>query len=231
MDLSINWQAVAGSLLEQGYAHQPAVILSAAECEHLRALNTEDALFRARIQMERFRFGVGSYGYFAEPLPELVSELRAAAYPHLAPVANEWMERLGLSKRYPDDLAAYLATCHEAGQTRPTPLLLHYRAGGYNCLHQDLYGEEAFPFQIVIQLSKPGEEFTGGEFLMVEQRPRAQSVGSAVQPGQGEMVVFTTRYRPIQGSRGYYRANVKHGVSRIHSGERFTLGIIFHDAA
>jgi len=159
--------------LEQGYAHQPTPILSAAECEQLRMLNTEDALFRARIQMERFRFGVGSYGYFAKPLPELVSELRAAAYPHLVPVANEWMERLELSKRYPDDLAAYLATCHEAGQTRPTPLLLHYRAGGYNCLHQDLYGEEAFPFQIVVQLSKPQEEFTGGEFLMVEQRPRA----------------------------------------------------------
>ena len=231
MDLAIDWNQVKEALSQQGYAHPRHCLLSPAECRELRNLYADDSRFRTRIQMERFRFGQGSYAYFSHPLPLLVAELRTIAYRHLAPVANQWMEHLGNAARYPETLDRYLTQCHEAGQTRPTPLVLHYTEGGYNCLHQDLYGAEAFPFQMVIQLSEPGHEFQGGEFLLMEQRPRAQSVGSAVQPAQGEMVVFTTRHRSALGKRGYYRANVKHGVSRVRSGERFTLGVIFHDAA
>ena len=186
--------------------------------------------FRSRIEMERFRFGRGEYQYFAYPLPELVAGLRASLYKELSGPANEWMSALSLPADYPDNLEVFLDRCHKAGQKRPTPLLLRYRAGDHNCLHQDLlYGKVAFPFQVIFCLSRPGDEFTGGELLLVEQRPRAQSVGHVIRLEQGEGVVITTRYRPARGGRGWYRTNFKHGVSTVETGERYTLGIIFHD--
>ena len=182
--------------------------------------------------MERHRFGVGDYKYFSHPLPDPVSDLRTAAYPHLAKVANEWAEAFGEKKPpFPLDHDAFLKICHKAGQTRPTPLMLHYEAGGYNCLHQDLYGEIAFPLQMVFLLGQAGRDWEGGEFLLVEQQPRAQSKAEVVAANQGQAIIFTTRYRPVKGSRGYYRVNLRHGVSRVHRGTRYTLGIIFHDAA
>ncbi|HJQ82783.1 MAG TPA: 2OG-Fe(II) oxygenase [Candidatus Binatia bacterium] len=181
--------------------------------------------------MARYRFGVGEYKYFAAPLPAAVAALRTHVYRRLAPIANRWMTALGAADRYPPDLAAYLARCAAAGQERPTPLLLHYRAGGYNCLHQDLYGALAFPLQLTCVLSQVGEDFRGGELLLVEQRPRAQSRGDAIVLQRGEAVIFPTRHRPVRGVRGVYRATVRHGVSRLHAGERTSLGIIFHDAA
>lgn len=181
--------------------------------------------------MERHRFGVGDYKYFANPLPELVTELRTSAYPRLAKIANSWAEAFGETKPpYPHELAGFLKICHKAGQTRPTPLVLHYEAGGYNCLHQDLYGKVAFPMQMVFLLGQPGVDWEGGEFLLVEQQPRAQSKTEVVAANRGQAIIFTTRYRPVKGSRGYYRVNLRHGVSRIHRGTRYTLGIIFHDA-
>jgi len=180
--------------------------------------------------MARYRFGEGDYQYFANPLPKVVDELRQSAYPYLAREANRWNGALGVAARFPESLDAFLLECHTVGQTKPTPLLLHYETGGYNCLHQDLYGELAFPMQLVCCLSQPGRDFDGGEFLLVEQRPRAQSRGEAVSPALGEAVIFATRYRPVKGSKGYYRANMKHGVSRVKSGSRYTLGVIFHDA-
>lgn len=180
--------------------------------------------------MARFRFGRGEYQYFAYPLPPLVAELRQSLYVRLAETANQWMEALSLKGTFPAELNDFLAHCHAQGQKRPTPLLLHYVAGDFNCLHQDLYGDVVFPFQVIFCLSRPEEEFTGGELLLVEQRPRAQSVGHAVNLQQGEAVVITTRYRPAKGTRGYYRTNFRHGVSLIRSGERYTLGIVFHDA-
>ncbi|HYL45713.1 MAG TPA: 2OG-Fe(II) oxygenase [Candidatus Limnocylindrales bacterium] len=208
-----------GGLLEQG------------ECEELRSLYARPELFRSRIEMERFRFGKGEYQYFAYPLPTIVAELREALYGPLAPIANEWMQALGLKGEFPGELEDFVKKCRARGQKRPTPLVLRYRAGDYNCLHQDVYGEVVFPFQVIVCLSRPEEEFTGGELLLVEQRPRAQSVGHVVRLGQGEAAVITTRYRPAKGARGFYRTNFRHGVSEILSGERFTLGVIFHDAA
>lgn len=181
--------------------------------------------------MERFRFGRGEYQYFAYPLPKSVSQLRESLYPNLAITANEWMEALGLPGRFPRELKGFLEQCHAHGQKRPTPLLLRYRAGDFNCLHQDVYGDVVFPFQVIVCLSKPGDEFTGGELLLIEQRPRAQSVGYSVPLQQGEAVVITTRYRPAKGAHGFYRTNFRHGVSPILSGERYTLGVILHDAA
>jgi len=181
--------------------------------------------------MARFHFGRGEYQYFAYPLPPLVAELREALYGKLTHTASQWMEALSLGAEFPAGLKGFMDRCHAQGQTRPTPLLLRYTAGDYNCMHQDLYGDVVFPFQVIFCLSRPDEEFTGGELLLVEQRPRAQSVGHAVRLEQGEAVVITTRYRPVRGSRGYYRSNFRHGVSQIHSGERYTLGIVFHDAA
>ena len=181
--------------------------------------------------MARHRFGRGEYKYFAYPLPALVEELRQALYVCLAGCANDWMEALSRSGEFPDDLMSFLERCHERGQERPTPLLLRYRVGDFNCLHQDLYGDIVFPFQVIFCLSQPEDEFTGGELLLVEQQPRAQSVGHAIRLEQGEAVVITSRYRPAKGSRGHYRTNIRHGVSRILSGERYTLGVIFHDAA
>ena len=223
------WVRLEESLWQFGYA-RTARLLTARQCAELVALYRQRERFRSRIEMERFRFGAGDYQYFAEPLPETVAALRAAAYPRLAPIANRWMEALGLPERYPPTLAELAAACRRLGQTKPTPLLLHYEAGGYNCLHQDLYGELAFPFQMVCFLSRAGTDYTGGELLLVEQRPRAQSVGEAVAAEQGEAVIFTTRYRPVKGARGFYRGQMRHGVSRVRSGTRYTLGVIFHDA-
>lgn len=220
---------MAASLWERGYA-QAGPLLTEPECAELISLYGRDELFRSRIEMARYRFGIGDYKYFAYPLPGVVATLREEAYPPLADIANRWMEALGSSDRFPAKLDDLKSLCHELGQTKPTPLLLHYEAGGYNCLHQDIYGELAFPLQVVCFLSQPGRDYTGGNFLLVEQRPRAQSVGESIHAQQGEIVVFTTRHRPVKGSRGYYRANLKHGVSRLKSGTRYTLGIIFHEA-
>ena len=180
--------------------------------------------------MERHRFGVGEYKYFSRPLPPLVESLRSGLYPPLAVVANRWMKALGEARRFPPTLDAFLSVCARAGQEQPTPLLLRYEAGGYNCLHQDLYGDVAFPLQVAVMLSRPGRDYQGGEFLLVEQRPRSQSAGEAITAGRGEMVIFPNRLRPVRGSRGFYRVNVRHGVSRVRSGHRMTLGLIFHDA-
>jgi len=230
---TLDWSALATSLSASGYA-VTSPILTTAECESIVALYNEETRFRSHIVMERHRFGVGDYKYFAHPLPETVSSLRTSAYPHLAKVANEWAVSLGdvpARSAFPLDHAAFLKICHKAGQSRPTPLVLHYEAGGYNCLHQDLYGEVAFPLQMVFLLGQPGRDWQGGEFVLVTQHPRAQSQAEVVPADkQGQAIVFTTRYRPVKGSRGFYRVNLRHSVSRIHDGRRFTLGIIFHDA-
>jgi hypothetical protein len=225
----LDWAGIGASLDEWGYARTPA-LLTPAECAELRALFDAEVRFRSRVDMARFRFGVGEYKYFADPLPDLVGEMREHAYPPLASVANRWETALKTRVRHPADLGALLALCARRGQTKPTPLLLRYEAGGYNCLHQDLYGDVVFPIQLTVLLSEPGKDFEGGEFLLVEQRPRAQSRGSVVHLDQGEAVIFTTRHRPVASARGYYRANMRHGVSRLLSGERYTLGVIFHNA-
>jgi hypothetical protein len=221
---------IRSGLWASGYARMGA-LLSHAECGQLRSLYDRSDLFRSHVDMARYRFGRGEYKYFAYPLPPLVAELREALYGSLADAANEWMAALGLPGDFPRELSSFHARCAAQGQSRPTPLLLHYRAGDFNCLHQDLYGDVVFPFQVVFCLSKPDHEFTGGELLLVEQQPRAQSIGHAIRLDQGEAVVITTRYRPVKGSRGYYRTNLRHGVSPLLTGERFTMGIIFHDAA
>jgi hypothetical protein len=226
---ALPWSDLHSSLSEYGYAMTPA-ILTPEECAELRSLYARDELFRSKVIMERLRFGKGDYQYFANPLPAIVEELRTNAYPHLAPVANQWAEALGEKARFPADHAAFLERCHQAGQKRPTPLLLHYEKDGYNCLHQDIYGAVAFPLQMVFMLGQQGRDWQGGEFTLVEQRPRAQSKAEVISPDEGCAVIFTTRYRPVQGSRGYYRVNLKHGVARVRSGSRYTLGIIFHDA-
>jgi hypothetical protein len=226
---ALDWFSIEQNLWEFGYAKAGPVLLP-GECSELVSLYSDDSRFRSRIDMARYRFGAGDYKYFRYPLPELVAELREHAYPPLAAIANRWMDAMGSQERYPERLAQFLAQCREKGQGKPTPLLLHYEAGDYNCLHQDLYGELSFPLQITCFLSRRNRDYTGGEFLLVEQRPRAQSKGEAITGEQGEMVIFSTRYRPVRGGRGYYRANMRHGVSRLHSGARYTLGVIFHDA-
>jgi hypothetical protein len=226
----IDWDRMQTSLSAIGYAVTDQ-ILTPDECESIVSLYNDPARFRSHVIMERHRFGAGDYKYFANPLPEIVCAVRTGAYPHLAPVANQWAEAFGEAKRpYPLDHAAFLKICYKAGQTKPTPLVLHYEAGGYNCLHQDLYGEIAFPLQMVFLLGQPGRDWEGGEFLLVEQQPRAQSKAEVVSANQGQAIIFTTRYRPVKGSRGYYRVNLRHGVSRVRRGTRYTLGIIFHDA-
>jgi uncharacterized protein len=226
---ALDWPALAASLAQWGYARTPPV-LTAAECEALAALYEHDARFRSRIHMERYRYGAGDYAYFAHPLPAAVRALRSGLYARLAPIANGWMEALREEARYPATLEDYLQRCHAAGQTRPTPLLLRYGADGYNCLHQDRYGPLAFPLQATAFLSRPGVDYEGGAFLLVEQHPRQQSRGEALLPAQGELVLFANAVRPVRGTRGWYRAAVRHGVGRITSGRRFTLGLIFHDA-
>ncbi len=225
----VDWHAVEKALSELGHARIPSV-LTPAECAALVALYDEDRRFRSRVDMERHRFGVGDYAYFARPLPATVRELRTHGYRHLAPVANRWAERLGNATRFPPRLSAYLARCHAGGQTRPTPLLLRYRAGGYNCLHRDLYGPLVFPLQMTCFLSRRGKDYTGGDFLLVEQRPRSQARGEAIALEQGELLIFPVAERPVEGRRGALRASMRHGVSRITRGSRYALGIIFHDA-
>jgi hypothetical protein len=226
---ALNWPRISASLHEQGWA-RTGEILTTQECEELRALYSNDNLFRSRVVMARHRFGLGEYKYFAYPLPDLVTELRESLYARLAAVANDWESKLGGKSHYPNTHQEFIKLCHAGGQTRPTPLMLRYESGGYNCLHQDLYGAVYFPLQTVFMLDRPELDFCGGEFVLVEQRPRAQSAAHVVSPRQGEAVIFTTRWRPVKGSRGYYRVNIRHGVSAITRGLRHTLGIVYHDA-
>jgi hypothetical protein len=226
----VDWAAVAASLDAQGWAVLPG-LLSADQCAAVAELYDESGGFRSRIVMARHGFGRGAYRYYRYPLPDPVAGLRAALYPRLAPIANRWHERLGLPARFPAEHDEFLARCHQAGQTRPTPLLLRYGPGDYNCLHQDLYGEHVFPLQVAILLSRPGEEFAGGDFVLTEQRPRMQSRVEVVPLSQGDAVVFAVNHRPVAGTRGDYRVAMRHGVSTLRSGRRHTLGIILHDAA
>ena len=222
-------ESLAAAFSLRGYAVRP--MLDPATCRALEELYDQDSPFRKRIVMERHGYGRGEYKYFAYPLPAAVADLRTRMYPPLASVANQWRRALGMDEDFPATLDEYLARCHAAGQTRATPLLLRYGRDGFNCLHQDLYGDLVFPMQMVILLSDPDRDFTGGEFMLVEQRPRAQSRGEVVRLRQGEAVIFPVRERPVRGARGYHRVVMRHGVSRILSGNRHTLGIIFHDAA
>lgn len=225
----LDWARIESELDSHGVG-LTGPLLTPDECAALAALYSDESRFRSRIVMARHGFGSGEYQYFAHPLPEALAALRPAVYARLAPIANRWHEALGIAQRYPETLDAFLSLCHAAGQKRPTPLLLKYVAGDYNCLHQDLYGDLFFPFQMVILLSRPGEDFTGGEFTLVEQRPRMQSRPEVVPLSQGEAAIFAVQHRPVQGSRGTYRVNLRHGVSRLRSGERYTTGLIFHDA-
>ncbi|HMD07891.1 MAG TPA: 2OG-Fe(II) oxygenase [Candidatus Acidoferrum sp.] len=227
---ALDWAAAEESLSARGYA-VTSPLLAAKECAELVALYNDEKRFRSHILMERYRFGIGDYKYFDNPLPPVVASLRTAAYPHLAKIANRWADELGERRAvYPLVHAEFLKICHKAGQKKPTPLMLHYEAGGYNCVHQDLYGEVSFPLQMVFLLGQEGRDWEGGEFILVEQQPRAQSKPEVVRGNQGEAIIFTTRFRPVKGTRGYYRVNLRHGVSRVHRGTRYTLGIIFHDA-
>ena len=225
---ALDWAAMAGDLDAHGCA--TCALLTPAECAALADTYGADKRFRSRVIMARHGFGSGEYKYFAYPLPELVADLRTALYPPLAEIANRWNEAMGIAVRYPDEHAAYLARCHKAGQGKPTPLLLQYGPGDYNCLHQDLYGDLVFPLQVTVLLAQPGADFTGGEFVLTEQRPRMQSRAEVVALRQGEAVLFPVHHRPVRGSRGVYRVNMRHGVSRLHAGRRHTLGVIFHDA-
>lgn len=226
---ALDWEALAAQVQQQGYARTPQ-LLNAGQCRALIKMHGDDALFRSRIDMARYRFGEGQYGYFAHPLPPVVAELREGLYRRLAPMANRMMDDMRSPLRYPPGLGTYLKRCHEAGQKRPTPLLLRYGAGGFNCLHRDLYGELLFPLQAVVMLSRPGTDYTGGEFLLLENRPRQQARGQSIRAERGELLIFPVHERPVPGKRGMLRAAMRHGVSTIHSGERFALGIIFHDA-
>jgi uncharacterized protein len=225
-----NWHAVAGELSNYGCAVL-LNLLSPDECRAIADLYSDESHFRSHIHMARHGFGKGEYRYFKYPLPQLIGGLRTALYPHLATIANEWNGRMEIPERYPDTHASFLKRCHDAGQARPTPLLLQYVPGDFNCLHQDLYGDLAFPIQVAILLSEPGQDFTGGEFVLTEQRPRMQSRAEVVPLRQGDAVAFAVHNRPVQGSKGNYRVNLRHGVSRVRSGMRHTVGIIFHDAA
>ena len=205
-------------------------LLSSSQCREIASLYADGERFRSRVVMARHGFGRGEYQYFTYPLPEPIAELRAALYPRLAEIANRWNAAMGIATRYPEEHAEFLARCHEAGQTRPTPLLLRYGEGDYNCLHQDLYGEHVFPLQVAILLSRPGVDFEGGEFVLTEQRPRMQTRPQVLDLRQGDAAVFAVHQRPVSGTRGVYRVNMRHGVSKLRAGQRFTLGIIFHDA-
>jgi hypothetical protein len=226
---SLNWAQLSASLHGQGWA-RTGEILTSDECRKLRQQYTDEGSFRSRVIMARHRFGLGEYKYFAYPLPDLVTELRESLYLRLSEVANDWAVKLGGKSEYPGSHREFIKLCHAKGQNRPTPLMLRYESGGYNCLHQDLYGAIYFPLQTVFMLNEPGQDFTGGEFVLVEQRPRAQSAAHVIAPMQGEGVIFTTRWRPVQGTKGHYRVNIKHGVSTVTRGVRHTLGIVYHDA-
>ncbi|TAL94782.1 MAG: proline hydroxylase [Paraburkholderia sp.] len=226
---AIDWPCIEENLDRYGCATVPQ-LLTVAECEALTAGYTQGDLYRSRVVMARHGFGRGEYQYFAYPLPDLVGSLRATLYPHLVPVANRWNALMHLDTRYPPAHDAFLRRCHAAGQLRPTPLILQYATGDYNCLHQDLYGEHVFPIQVAILLSAPARDFTGGEFVLTEQRPRMQSRVEVVPLAQGDAVIFAVNERPVQGTRGAYRVKLRHGVSRLRSGRRHTLGVIFHDA-
>jgi uncharacterized protein len=225
---ALDWPRLADELDARGYAVVPSIVTK-QDCTALAECYAEDRRFRSRIVMTRHGFGRGEYKYFAYPLPALIAKLRTALYPHLARIANRWNESLGIDIRFPDDHAAFLERCHRAGQMRPTPLLLQYGQGDYNCLHQDLYGEHVFPLQVTVLLTAP-RHFTGGEFVLTEQRPRMQSRVEVIPLDQGDAVIFPVHHRPVQGARGVYRVNLRHGVSRVRSGHRHALGIIFHDA-
>lgn len=226
---NLDWRSLRESLWEFGYAQTDSV-LTGQECADLIGLYSSETRFRSHIIMSRYRFGRGDYKYFSYPLPPLVQKLRESSYPQLVPLANEWNTAMGAAGKFPLEHSKFLALCKEHGQTRATPLLLHYEAGDFNCLHQDIYGDTAFPLQLTCFLSQEGEDYEGGEFVLVEQQPRAQSKAEVIRPERGQMVIFATRYRPVKGSRGYYRTNLRHGVSRIRRGARFTLGIIYHDS-
>ena len=225
---ALDWPHVVAGLDDLGWAVLPG-LLTYAECADVAALYDESANFRSRVVMARHGFGRGEYQYFADPLPDLVTGLRGGLYARLAPMANRWSETMGIAVRYPAAHAAFLERCHAAGQTRPTPLLLRYGPGDYNCLHQDLYGEHVFPLQVAVLLSRPGQDFEGGEFVLTEQRPRMQSRASVVPLHQGDAVAFAVSHRPVRGTRGFYRTVLRHGVSALRSGRRHTLGVIFHD--
>jgi uncharacterized protein len=226
---SLDWQAIADGLNESGNALLKEV-LTAKECQALAGLYPNDQHFRSRVVMARHGFGRGEYKYFLYPLPDILQGLRTALYDKLAPIANQWNDAMGIATRYPDNHADFIERCHKAGQVRATPLLLQYGQGDYNCLHQDLYGEHVFPIQVACLLSEPERDFEGGEFVLTEQRPRMQSRPEVVPLRQGDGVAFAVHHRPVQGTRGFYRVNMRHGVSRVRSGQRYTAGIIFHDA-
>jgi uncharacterized protein len=226
---ALDWQQIGMNLDEQGSALFQGV-LSAPECESLAALYPRESIFRSRVVMARHGFGRGEYKYFSYPLPNLIQGLRIALYRRLAPVANRWNSAMGIEVPYPEDHQEFVRRCHDAGQVRPTPLLLQYGEGDFNCLHQDLYGDHVFPIQVAILLSEPQRDFTGGEFILTEQRPRMQSRPEVVPLRQGDAVAFAVHHRPVRGTRGTYRVNLRHGVSRLRSGQRHTVGIIFHDA-
>jgi uncharacterized protein len=228
--IAIDWERLSQDLDAHGSAMIKQLI-TPAECDALAQLYPEDSIFRSRVVMAQHGFGRGEYKYFSYPLPDIIAGLRTAIYPRLAPVANRWNTAMGINVRYPERHVDFIARCHDAGQLKPTPLLLQYGAGDYNCLHQDLYGEHVFPLQVTILLSEPERDFTGGEFVLTEQRPRMQSRPEVVPLRQGDAVIFAVHYRPVQGTRGVYRVNLRHGVSRVRSGHRHTVGIIFHDAA
>ncbi|WP_328990205.1 2OG-Fe(II) oxygenase [Kribbella sp. NBC_01245] len=228
--MDFDWKQLTAELDSVGCALTPP-LLTPAQCGEISELYDEVERFRATIDMQRYRFGSGQYRYFDHPLPELVAELREAFYPHLLPIAREWADRLGRPAPWPDTLAEWLDDCHRAGQTRPTPILLKYQAGDWNALHRDLYGDLVFPLQVVIGLDRPGVDHAGGEFLLVEQRPRAQSRGTVTLLPQGQGLIFTTRDRPVESARGWSAAPVRHGVSTVRAGLRHTLGLVFHDAA
>ena len=226
---ALDWHRIGTDLDAHGGAVVRA-LLSAEECAGLAAMYADDARFRSRVVMARHGFGRGEYKYFGHPLPGQIVDLRTGLYPPLARIANDWNQAMSIGVRYPDTLADFLARCHRAGQRQPTPLLLTYGEGDYNCLHQDVYGEHVFPLQLTILLSRPGADFSGGEFVLTEQRPRMQSRVEVVPLGQGDGVIFPVRQRPVRGARGSYRVTLRHGVSRVRSGQRYTAGVIFHDA-
>ncbi|MEX1241333.1 MAG: 2OG-Fe(II) oxygenase [Cyclobacteriaceae bacterium] len=228
--ISVDWDQARASLDSRGFVRIPSV-LPEKQCLDICDLYQEETLFRSTINMQRYRFGMGEYKYFGYPLPALIQSLREEFFEPLVPLANEWMNRLGVDTRYPSRLPEFLSLCHSKGQKRPTPLVLRYEGGGYNTLHQDIYGEIFFPFQVVFILTQPGRDYEGGELVFVEQLPRAQSRAEVVIPQQGDAVIFTTNFRPVKGSKGYYRAKMKHGVSPVKQGLRYTMGIIFHDAS